>query len=101
MFRVSGFFLRKSLVAARLHPWLRSNKLLAPIAPLPSQQTLLPLHRYLSERIKKIYHIFSEHRFRQTYDCCGAYAVLRRDSSHFCPMCNPLPFYEPCDDLWT
>ena len=56
---------------------------------------------HISQRLNEIYDILSDQRSRQIYDCCGASAVLRRDSSHFCRMCNPRPFYESCDDLWT
>ena len=56
---------------------------------------------HISQRLLEIYNILSDQRSRQFYDCCGASAVLRRDSSHFCRLCNPHPFYESCDDLWT
>ena len=56
---------------------------------------------HISQRLNEIYDILSDQRSRQIYDCCGSSAVLRRDSSHFCRMCNPRPFYDSCDNLWT
>ena len=56
---------------------------------------------HISQRLNETYDILSNQRSRQIDDCCGASAVLRRDSSHFCRMCNPRPFYESCDDFWT
>ena len=56
---------------------------------------------HISQRLNENYDILSDQRSRQIYDCCGASAVLRRDSSHFCRMCKPRPFYESCDDLVT
>ena len=57
------------------------------------------IYTLISQQLNEIYSILSDQRSRQIYDCCAASAVLRRDSSHFCCMCNPRPFYESCDDL--
>ena len=57
--------------------------------------------RHISQRVNEIYAVLSDERSRRIYDCCGISAVHRRDSSHFCRLCNPrLDEYESLDDLW-
>ena len=58
------------------------------------------ISNHIPQRLLENYNL-SDQRSRHIYDCCGASAVLRHDSSHFCRMCNPRHFYESCDDLWT
>ena len=59
------------------------------------------LSRHISQRLNEIYAVLSDERSRGIYDCCGIDAVQRRDSSHFCRLCNLRPQYDSINDLWT
>ena len=65
----------------------------------PDKHSHIPTH--FSEQLNEIDNILSDQHSQQIYDYCGAFVVLRRDSSQFCRMCSPRLLHEWCDDPWT
>ena len=58
------------------------------------------LSRHISQQLIAIHNVLKDEATRRIYDCCGMRAVTRKDTTHFCRVCNPRPEYESCDDLW-
>ena len=56
--------------------------------------------RNISQQLVAIHNILVDPTTRKIYDCCGIRAVTRKDTTHFCRLCNPRPLYESFDDLW-
>ena len=56
--------------------------------------------RHISQQLVAVHNILTEPVTGQIYDCGGVRAVTRKDTTHFCQMCNPRPLYESLDDLW-
>ena len=60
----------------------------------------LGIDRHISQQLIAVHDILTDPVTRKIYDCCGVRAVTRKDTTHFCQMCNPRPLYESLDDLW-
>ena len=59
------------------------------------------IDRHISQQLIAVHNILTDPVTRDIYDCCGVRAVTRKDTTHFCHLCNPLPhLYETLDDLW-
>ena len=56
--------------------------------------------RNISQQLVAIHNILVDPTTSKIHDCCGFRAVTRKDTTHFCRMCNPTPLYESLDDLW-
>ena len=59
------------------------------------------LSRHIPQQVIAAYNLLKDEDSRRIYDCCGIRAVTRKDTTHFCRICNPRPYFESCDDLWT
>ena len=58
------------------------------------------INRHISQQLIAVHNILTDLVTWKIYDCCGVRAVTRKDTTHFCQMCNPRPLYESLDDLW-
>ena len=56
--------------------------------------------RNISQQLVANQNILVDPTTRKKYDCCGIRAVSRKDTTHFCSLCNPRPLYESLHDLW-
>ena len=55
---------------------------------------------HISQQLIGVHNILTDPVTRKIYDCCGVRAVTRKDTTHFCQMCNPHPLHESLVDLW-
>ena len=58
------------------------------------------IDRHISQQLIVVHNILTDPVTRKIYVSCGVRAVTRKDTTHFCQMCNPRPLYESLDDLW-
>ena len=58
------------------------------------------IDRPISQHFIAVHNILTDPVTRKIYDCCGVRPVTRKDTTHFCQMCNPRPLYESLEDLW-
>ena len=56
--------------------------------------------RHISQQLIAVHNILTDPVTRKIYACCGGRAVTRKDTIHFCQMCNLRPLYESPNDLW-
>ena len=54
----------------------------------------------ISQQLVAIHNILVDPITRKIYDYCGIRAVIRKDTTHFCRLCNSRPLYEFLDSLW-
>ena len=58
------------------------------------------IDRNISQQLVAIHNIPVDPTTRKIYDCCSIGAVTRKDTTHFCRLCNPRPLYKSSEDLW-
>ena len=58
------------------------------------------IDRHISQQLTAVHNILTDPVIRKIYDCCGVRSVTRKDTAHFCQLCNPRHLYESFIDLW-
>ena len=60
----------------------------------------LGVDRNSSQQLVAIHNIVVDPTTRKIYYCRGIRTVTRKDTTHFCRLCNPRNLYESLDELW-